>query len=134
MPTFRQGGAGEKVAISANDTTVGFVPTIAHMPTQTRQRWFLKEWRKHRGLSQEKLAERLGIYKGDVSNLENGKRRYNQDILEALAEALACEPADLIMRNPTSESIWSIWEQASEGERADIVRVAEALTKGKKAG
>lgn len=103
------------------------------MPTQPRQRWFLKEWRKHRGLSQEKLAERLGIYKGDVSNLETGKRRYNQDILEALADALQCDPADLIMRDPTSQTIWTIWENASEGERADIVRVAEALTKGKKA-
>ena len=135
MPTFRQGVRWQKVGVFTNDNGVVFVPTIAHMPIQHRQRWFLKEWRKHRGLSQEKLAERLGIYKGDVSNLETGKRRYNQDILAALAQALECEPADLIMRDPSSsDSIWSIWEHASEGERADIVRVAEALTKGKKSG
>ena len=104
------------------------------MPIRDRQKWFLKEGRTHRGLSQEKLAERIGVFKGDISNLEKGKRRYNQDILEALADALECEPADLIMRNPTDpESIWSIWEHASEGERSDIRRLAEVVTK-KKAG
>lgn len=102
------------------------------MPTKPRQRWFLKEWRKHKGLSQEKLAERLGIHKGDISNLEKGKRRYNQDILEALADALECEPADLIMRDPTEpESIWSLWDHASEGERNDIRRLAEVVLRKK---
>jgi len=104
------------------------------MSIKHRQRWFLKEWRKHKGLSQEKLAEKLGIHKGDISNLEKGKRRYNQDILEALADALECEPADLIMRNPADpDNIWSIWDKAGEGERNDIRRLAEVIL-SKKAG
>lgn len=105
------------------------------MPIRPRRKWFLKEWRKFRGLSQERLADRLGVHKGDISNLENGKRRYNQDVLEALADALECEPADLIMRDPTDpEAFWTLWEQASEGEREDIRRLAEVLMQRKKAG
>jgi transcriptional regulator with XRE-family HTH domain len=71
-----------------------------------RKRWFLKEWREFRGLSQEQLADRvtdltvgwgeraMKLNKSDVSKLERGKRRYNADQLEALAEVLRCEPAD----------------------------------------
>jgi len=115
------------------------------MSKRPRQRWFLREWRKYRGLSQEKLAERVSLltqqyekpvalHKGDVSNLEKGKRRYNQDVLEALAEALETDPASLLMRDPTEpENIWSIWEQANEGQRATIREIAEAITH-KKAG
>lgn len=108
------------------------------MPVRHRQKLFLKEWRKFRGLSQEKLAERVGLHKGDISNYETGKRRYNQDLLEALAEALQCEPADLIMRNPSDpEAIWSLLDQAQEGEREEIRRFAEYVIErdaGKKAG
>jgi transcriptional regulator with XRE-family HTH domain len=104
------------------------------MSIRPRQKWFLKEWRKFRGLSQEKLGERIGVSKGDISNWEKGKRRYNQDLLEQLAEALECEPADLIMRDPTDpESIWTIWEHASEGEKQDIRRLAEVVVR-KRAG
>lgn len=105
------------------------------MPIQHRQKFFLKEWRKYRGLSQEKLAARVGIHKGDISNYEKGKRRYNQDLLEALADALECEPADLIMRDPTQpEALWSLWDHASEGEREEIRRFADYTVNRKKAG
>lgn len=33
----------------------------------------LKKWRKDNDLSQAQLAKRLGIYQGDVSNIERGK-------------------------------------------------------------
>jgi transcriptional regulator with XRE-family HTH domain len=109
------------------------MPTFIHM--SNRPKWFLKEWRKFRGLSQDKLAERLGVHKGDISNWEKGKRRYNQDLLEQLADALQCEPADLIMRDPTQpEAIWSIWDHASEGQKEEIRRFAEFTVKEKKAG
>lgn len=99
------------------------------MPARDRQKWFLKEWRKYRGLSQEKLAERLGWYKGDISNLEKGKRRYNQDVLEQLADALELpRPGYLVMVDPTDPNgIWSLWEEASEGERLDIIRLAKVV-------
>jgi transcriptional regulator with XRE-family HTH domain len=91
-------------------------------------RHFLKQWRKHRGLTQEQLAERIGIARSYLTKIENGARRYDQPFLEHAAEALRCEPADLIMRDPTAaESIWSVWEQLSPAERVQAVAVIKAI-------
>lgn len=93
-----------------------------------RHRHFIKEWRTHRGLTQEQLADRLEVSKATLSRLESGKQPYTQDMLEAVADALSCEPADLIMRDPSSpDAIWSIWEQASPAQRNQIVSVVKAL-------
>lgn len=99
--------------------------------------FYLKQWRKHRGLTQQLLADRLETSKGYISDLENGKRRYNQDVLEALAYALMCEPADLLMRDPTNEgSMWTIWEAASavpESERPKLLAMIRVMA-GEKTG
>lgn len=98
------------------------------MPQKTRPRWFLKEWRQYRGLTQARLGERIGKSKSNISEFENGVTRYNQDLLEALADALMCEPADLIMRDPTQpDAIWSIWERIPETKRDDARRILETL-------
>jgi transcriptional regulator with XRE-family HTH domain len=91
-------------------------------------RHFIKEWRKHRGLTQEQLAERIGIARSYLTKIERGDRRYDQPFLEAAADALRCEPADLITRDPTAaESIWSIWEQLTPVERVQAVAVIKAI-------
>lgn len=93
-----------------------------------RRRHFLKEWRTFRGLTMDRLADRLEISKATLSRLESGKQPYTQDTLEALADALSCEPADLIMRDPTSPgAIWSLWEKASPAQRQQIESVVRAL-------
>ena len=45
----------------------------------------------------------MGITHGAMSQLEGGFTSYTQPMLEALAEILQCEPADLITRAPNSE-------------------------------
>lgn len=70
------------------------------MPIRERQRWFLREWIKYRGLTQDKFRQRLGISKGRMSDLVSGKERYNRDHLWEFAEILDCEPWELINRNP----------------------------------
>ena len=91
-------------------------------------RHFIRAWRKHRGLPQAQLAERIGIDRSYLSNIETGRRRYDQPFLEAAAEALRCEPADLIMRDPTEpEGMWSIWDQLAPVERRQLVDIAKAL-------
>lgn len=72
----------------------------AAMPTD-RPRWFLREWRKHRGYSLDRLAEMIGTSKGHLGDIERGDRRYNEDVLEKLAEALNTTPADILRRRPT---------------------------------
>lgn len=76
-----------------------------------RRKLFLREWRKHRGLSQEQLAERVGTTQGHISHLETGRSDYSGELLAILADALQCEPVDLMMRNPLDPAApWSIWD------------------------
>lgn len=97
---------------------------------QPRKPTFFKEWRKHRGLTQDRLAERLGTTKTRVSMKETGEEPYDQDYLEALADALQTDAASLLMRNPLEpEAIWSVWDQAKPAQRRQIVEVAKALLK-----
>lgn len=93
-----------------------------------KQRHFIKEWRKARGLTQEQLAERIGVTKSYVSKIEANKRRYDQPFLEAAAEVLRASPADLIMRDPLDpEGIWSIWDTLAPTERRQVVEIAKTL-------
>jgi transcriptional regulator with XRE-family HTH domain len=93
------------------------------------QAHYIKEWRKHRGLTQEQLAERIGIARSYLTKIERGDRRYDQPFLEAAADALRCEPGDLIMRDPTEpDSLWSIWEGLTPPERIRAAAVLRAMT------
>lgn len=98
------------------------------MAIRERQRWFLKEWRTFRGLTQQQLADRLDTTKSVISALENGKQRWNQDILELAAEALNCDPVDIIVRDPTApEPIWSIWDRVPPSNRSLAAKTLEAF-------
>lgn len=98
------------------------------MTGRARHRWYLREWRKHRGLTIERLAELIETTKSVVSELEVGKKRYNQDHLEKLADALGCEPADLLTRDPSDpEGVWEAWDHVPVSKRDDAIRVLRAL-------
>lgn len=98
---------------------------IWHM---AKQRHFIREWRKARGLTQLQLAERIGIDKSYLSKIENFKKRYDQPFLEAAAEVLRCEPADLIVRDPSDpEGIWSLWDTLTGPQRVQVVEIAKTL-------
>jgi len=89
----------------------------------------LREWREHRGKTLVQVAEFLHMTHGTLSRVERGKVPYNQKLLEALAELYICDPADLIMRDPTdSAAIWTLWDHAKPLDRAKIVSVARTIT------
>jgi transcriptional regulator with XRE-family HTH domain len=103
-------------------------------PRQYRKT-FIREWRKHRGLTLEQVAERAGMTPGNLSHLERGKQAYTQHALEALASALNTDPASLLMRDPTqADAIWSIWDQAKEGEKRQITEVAKTIIRTNRTG
>lgn len=97
-------------------------------------RTFIREWRNYRGLSQDRLVERVreripGFSKSTLSRLENGVQEYNQRHLEALAWSLMCEPADLIMRDPKSP-IWSIFDTLRtlpSDQQQQVARIIETF-------
>lgn len=106
--------------------------TRAHhrdMPAnEPKKKTFIREWRKYRGLTLQRLADRLDMTPSHLSMLERGERGYTQETLEAIADALSTQPGSLLMRNPTNESaIWSIWDNALPADRARIEAVVMAL-------
>ena len=93
-----------------------------------RRALFLRQWRKHRNLTQATLAERSGVSQGLISQLENNTTDYSGETLAALAFALNCDEADLIMRDPTdSEAPWSIWETLKPVEKRQAVEILKGL-------
>lgn len=104
------------------------VARLCHNAAMAGQRHFIREWRKHRGLTQDQLAERIGVTKSYVSKVEGGKRRYDQPFMEAAAQVLRCEVADLVMRDPSDpEGIWDVWNTLAPAERRQVVEIAKAI-------
>lgn len=68
---------------------------------------FLRHWRKHRDLTQEVAASRIGIDRTTLSKIERAEVPYDQALLERAADAYSCDPADLLMRDPKSP-IWTL--------------------------
>lgn len=100
---------------------------------------FIAKWREYRGITQEALAARASEFLGKemdvtvLSKIENGKSPYGQRTLEALADALGCQPSHLLNVDPTVPgAIWSIEEalrQADPIERDRIRSVIELMLK-----
>lgn len=111
----------------------GMAKVVTPIPKPGKPRFFFKEWRKHRGYNQEELAEIVGVTASTISQLENGKQGFTDSTLIALADALACEPGDLLMRNPLDQDApWSLWDSVKkqpEARRAAIVAVVETMLK-----
>lgn len=66
-------------------------------------RIFLAEWREFRGLTQERLGQRLGVSGVTVHRWEKALALPNTNVLAALAEALDISPTDLY-RHPAQPS------------------------------
>jgi transcriptional regulator with XRE-family HTH domain len=105
-------------------------------PKPARRPTFIRAWRKHRELTLAQVADRLqvelevDISEGQLSRIERGETPYSQDILEAVAQVLRCEPADLIMRDPTQpDAIWSLIDSLKPAERQKAIAVIKALHK-----
>lgn len=102
------------------------------MPRSPRKkqyrRTFIREWREFRGLSQERLAERVGMTPGLISQLETRKAPYNQPLLEAIADALLCDPVDLLIRNPLDpEGVWSVWDSVDPTQRKQAIEILKTF-------
>jgi transcriptional regulator with XRE-family HTH domain len=89
----------------------------------------LKNWRKYRAnMTQVRLGDRACLPEAMISRLENGEIDYTGEVLERLAHALNCEPADLLMRNPLDPDMpWTIWHNLKPAQKKQAVRLLKAL-------
>jgi transcriptional regulator with XRE-family HTH domain len=121
MGTYTASGDVPRMTYSA------VLPCVTMWP-MARQPHYIKEWRKHRGLTQDQLAERIGMDRAYLSKIESGKRRYDQPFLEAAAEVLQCDIPDLIVRDPSDpDGIWSVWDTLKPVERSQVVEIAKTI-------
>lgn len=76
-------------------------------------------YRTLRGITQEKLADKLGVHKSVVSRIERGK--YHNDLslatLLKIAEKLNIDPALLLTFNEMEKKLW--WEPLEYDEFDD---------------
>jgi len=94
------------------------------------RRTYLREWRKFRKLTQEQLAEKLGVNRSWISMIETGEKQYTQEFLEGAAIALNCEPADLLVRDPQDPTgYWQVWDGIPSADRPRFAAALEALRK-----
>lgn len=89
---------------------------------EERPRYYFREWRKHRGLTQETLGERVGMTPSSISQLETGKQGFTDKTLAALAHALDTDPGSLLMRNPLQEdALWLLIDGLEPAQRQRAV-------------
>lgn len=91
-------------------------PTAFHGYTPCRKRQtmpgpYLKQWRKHHGLTQKEVVDRLSMFddptfpttEASLSRIETGKQPWAQPIVAALAHVYGIEIDDLMSRDPILE-------------------------------
>ena len=101
-------------------------------PTQP-VRHFLKEWREHKGLTQQQLADRLPLGdegkptgKDQISRWERKKRGMTMEVQAALAEALGISPGALF-HDPAQPSADELLRNATPEKRREVFAVIETL-------
>lgn len=76
----------------------------------------------------QQLADAVGTSTPTISRLETGKQQYTQGVLEALAKALGCQPADLISRDPGGEaSFMDKFERGTPVQRQQLEAIMDAI-------
>lgn len=60
----------------------------------------IRELRKAKRITQEQLAEKIGIGTSNISYIETGKFAPSIENFEKIVEALGCEPHELYMFSP----------------------------------
>lgn len=87
---------------------MGSRATAFPMAKRVLGKHFIKQWRELRGLSLQRLASRMEKEPGgdelisamSLSRIERGLQPYSEEILNALGDALGCEPSELISVDP----------------------------------
>lgn len=99
---------------------------------------YIRQWRKYRGLSLRRLAERVEVEPGvpmmshaNLQRIEKLEQPYSQEVLEALAEALEVSVSDLLEVDPDKEGeVVDLVRMiaSNKDQREQAIRILKALT------
>lgn len=93
----------------------------------------IKELRKKRNLTQEQLAERLGIFQKQIGNIETGTTFTTMTNIEKLASILGVEVSELFeynhqkTRNELIKEIDKVVKEASDEKLKIIYKVIKDI-------
>lgn len=97
----------------------------------------LRYWRNRRGITQEQLAERLGVSKQSIAHVEGGSRNFSVPLLRKAAEVLEVSADALLFdRKEISildQNILHLLADKTESEKAaieEIIRLCGHLCSG----
>lgn len=100
----------------------------ARLAARRIRRLYIAQWRDHRGMTQEQLANRLKTTSMTISRWERGAVALNTTVMSELADALGIEPEDLY-HHPDTPSPNALLR----GQPADVldqaIRIITALRK-----
>lgn len=99
-------------------------------PRATKTQHFVREWRKHLGMTQEELAVKIGAVVSSISQLENGKQGYSQAMLESLASAFGCETYDILRIDPSKAPEAADIATLLKGAQPEVKREAVGFVRG----
>ena len=97
----------------------------------------IKKTRKLNGITQDVLAEKLGVSIGYVSQVERGITKISLDLLGAISSILDCDIAGLITESATNSSEYMESELLGEIRKLDgkkkkyileIIRLTNEIT------
>lgn len=88
-----------KAKIFATDFRCQHEDTAVRMAdnrSMAEDRWHLTEWRKHRGMTLQQVADVVGMSVGHLSDLERGKRGLSGEVIRKLASVYGVPTRDLL--------------------------------------
>ena len=106
------------------------------MADESKVRLYLKQWMSHLGVTQEELSGRTGYTQSSISEIANGKKRWNQDHLAKFAQALELDDPAKLLRDPDNLVPIFMASKPLDKDRSrqihDYIRFVEAQASGGK--
>jgi transcriptional regulator with XRE-family HTH domain len=87
-----------------------------------RHDWYLKQWLKTLGRTQQWVADELGCQKSEISRKSTGTTPYNRDDINSISALLNLKPYELLL---PPEEAYRIVRHRQEVEQEAIRLVAE---------
>lgn len=107
---------------------------VLHFGAMTDAPNRIRELRIAAHLSQQAVADRVGVSKVTISDLERGQMRLDVEYMKRIASALNVTPADLLPQeanpwalNDEERAIIERYRMADDGQREQVQRMADVL-------